>query len=80
MTTAKKAYLAVSGGLIAVGVVLAALGFALSGFDPKVFSASYDARTGTLELGGVEVEDVSGLPLLEQLSELGGVEFGSRVS
>lgn len=80
MTTAKKIYLAVSGGLIAVGVVLAALGFVLSGFDPEVFTASYDVRIGVLELGGVEVEDASGLPLLGQLLELGDIEIGSRAS
>lgn len=37
MTSAKKIYLAVAGGLVAAGVVLAGIGFIASGFDPAVF-------------------------------------------
>ena len=36
MTSAKKIYLAVAGGLVAAGVVLAGIGFIASGFDPAV--------------------------------------------
>lgn len=38
MTSAKKMYFAVASGLVAAGIVLAALGFALSGFNPQVFT------------------------------------------
>ena len=46
MTSAKRIYLAVAGGLVAAGVVL----------------------------GGVEVDDPTGLPLIEQLAEVGEVD------
>ena len=61
MTSAKKIYLAVAGGLVAAGVVLAGIGFIASGFDPAV-------------LGGVEVDDPMGLPLIEQLANLGEID------
>ena len=55
MTSAKKIYLAVAGGLVAAGVVLAGIGFIASGF-------------------GVEVDDPMGLPLIEQLANLGEID------
>lgn len=56
MTKSKKTYFAVAGGLAATGVVLAALGWALSGFSPHVFNTTIDLRDGDIVLGGVEVE------------------------
>lgn len=41
MTSAKKIYLAVAGGLVAAGVVLAGIGFIASGFDPAVIHNPY---------------------------------------
>ena len=67
MTSAKKIYLAVAGGLVAAGVVLAGIGFIASGFDPAVFTTQIDTRDSTIVLGGVEVDDPMGLPLIEQL-------------
>ena len=57
MTSAKKIYLAVAGGLVAAGVVLASIGFIASGFDPAVFTTQIDMRDSTIVLGGVEVDD-----------------------
>ena len=74
MTNAKKAYLAVAGGLVAAGVVLAGIGFAASGFDPAVFTTQIDMRDDTVILGGVEVGDTEGLPLIGQLAEIGEVD------
>lgn len=70
MTSAKKIYLAVAGGLVAAGVVLAGIGFIASGFDPAVFTTQIDTRDSTIVLGGVEVDDPMGLPLIEQLANL----------
>ncbi len=77
MTSAKKTLLAVSGGLVAFGIVLIALGFALSGFDTDVFTTTIDMRSREVVLGGVTVEDPTGLPLIEQLAGLGGVEVSA---
>ena len=74
MTSAKKIYLAVAGGLVAAGVVLAGIGFIASGFDPAVFSTQIDTRDSTIVLGGVEVDDPMGLPLIEQLANLGEID------
>ena len=75
MTSAKRIYLAVAGGLVAAGVVLAGIGFVASGCDPAVFSTRVDLRgDGVVVLGGVEVGDPTGLPLIEQLDELGAVD------
>ena len=75
MTSAKRIYLAVAGGLVAAGVVLAGIGFVASGCDPAVFSTQVDLRgDGAVVLGGVEVGDPTGLPLIEQLDELGAVD------
>ena len=62
MTSAKKIYLAVAGGLVVAGVVLAGIGFIASGFDPAVFTTQIDTRDSTIVLGGVEVDDPTGLP------------------
>ena len=77
MTNAKKIYLAVAGGLVAAGVVLAGIGFIASGFDPAVFTTQIDARDSTIVLGGVEVDDPTGLPLIEQLSQVGEVDVSA---
>ena len=73
MTSAKKIYLAVAGGLVAAGVVLAGTGFIASGLDPAVFTTQRDMRD-TIVLGGVEVDDPTGLPLIEQLAGIGEVD------
>lgn len=57
MTSAKKIYLAVSGGLIAAGIVLAGIGFIASGRDQAVFTTQIDMRDNTIVLGGVEVDE-----------------------
>ena len=62
MTSAKKIYLAVAGGLVAAGVVLAGIGFIASGFDPAVFTTQIDTRDSTIVLGGVEVDGPDGPP------------------
>lgn len=74
MTSAKKIYLAVAGGLVAAGVVLAGIGFIVSGCDPAVFTTQIDMRDDTIVLGGVEVDDPMGLPLIEQLAGIGEVD------
>lgn len=76
MNSAKKIYLAVAGGLVAAGIVLAGIGFISSGFDPAVFNTQIDLRgDGAVVLGGVEVDDPTGLPLIEQLAGIGGVDI-----
>lgn len=77
MTSAKKIYLAVAGGLVAAGVVLAGTGFIASGLDPAVFTTQIDMRDDTIVLGGVEVDDPTGLPLIEQLSQVGEVDVSA---
>ena len=74
MSIAKKTFLAVTGGLVAAGIVIAAMGFIASGFDPAVFSTQIDTRDDSIVLGGVEVDDPTGLPLIEQLAELGEID------
>ena len=69
MTSAKKIYLAVAGGLIAAGI-----GFIASGRDQAVFTTQIDMRDNTIVLGGVEVDDPMGLPLIEQLANLGEID------
>ena len=69
MTSAKKIYLAVAGGLVAAGVVLAGIGF--------IVSTQIDLRDDTVVLGGVEVDDPTGLPLIEQLSQVGEVDVSA---
>lgn len=67
MGNAKKIYLVVASGLVAVGLVLAGIGFVSSGFDLAVFNAQVDPRDDAVILGGVEVGDPTGLPLIGQL-------------
>lgn len=61
--------------LMGIGVVLSLAGFVLSGFDPRVFSASVDR--GTVVFGGVVVENPDDLPLISTLAEMGRVEYGA---
>ena len=77
MISAKKIYLAVAGGFVAAGVVLAGIGFIVSGCDPAVFNTQIDLRDDTVVLGGVEVDDPTGLPLIEQLSQVGEVDVSA---
>lgn len=80
MTSAKKIFLAVSGGLVALGLVLVAVGFAASGFDVEVFSTRIDLRDDTINIGGTEVDDPAGLPLIEQLAKAGDIEVTAPVA
>lgn len=75
MSYAKKIYLAVASGLVAAGIVLAGLGFVLSGLNPAVFTATVDGRDGTIVLGGTVVDDPSALPLIEQIADLGQINI-----
>lgn len=77
MTTAKKAVLAVSAGLIALGIVLMGAGFALGGFDPRVFSMTIDASRGIVQFGGQTIDNPEDYPLLGNLAYVGTVECGS---
>ena len=77
MTNAKKAFLSVSGGILALGIVFMACAYVLAGFDAAVFSATVDVGRDRVVLGGVEVEDYDDLPLLEQLAGLGQIGIGS---
>lgn len=67
MSSVKRIYLAVAGGLVATGLVLAAIGFVASGFNLAVLNTQIDLRDDTIILGGVEIDDPTGLPLIEQL-------------
>lgn len=73
MTSAKKIYLAVAGGLVAAGVVLAGIGFIASGFDPAVFTTQIDTRDSTIVLG-VEVDEYESIPFISQLANLGEID------
>ena len=73
MTSAKKIYLAVAGGLVAAGVVLG-IGFIASGFDPAVFTTQIDTRDSTIVLGGVEVDEHESIPFISQLANLGEID------
>ena len=77
MSSAKRIYLAVAGGLVAAGLVLAAIGFVASGFDLAVFNTQIDLRDDTVILGGVEVDDPTGLPLIEQLAKVGEIDVSA---
>ena len=77
MTSAKKIYLAVAGGLVAAGIVLAGIGFVSSGFDLAVFNTQIDLRDDTVILGGVEVDDPTGLPLSGRLAEVGEIDVSA---
>lgn len=75
MKSVTKVYLAVSGGILIIGIVLAALGFALSGFDLSIFTTTVDISSDTVILGGRQVDESVGLPLLNQLREAGNVSL-----
>lgn len=60
--------------LAGLGIVLSLAGFALSGFDPRVFSAKVDR--GTVSFGGTIVENSENLPFISTLAEMGSVEYG----
>ena len=74
MTSSKKIYLAVAGGLVAAGVVLAGIGFIASGLDPAVFTTQIDTRDDTIVLGGVEVDDPENISFISQLANLGEID------
>ena len=61
--------------LAGLGIVLSLAGFALSGFDPRVFSAKVDR--GTVSFGGTIVENPENLPRsFRRLPRWGSVEYG----
>ncbi|MBS6940843.1 MAG: hypothetical protein KH142_05075 [Slackia piriformis] len=60
--------------LIGAGLVLSIAGFALAGFDGRVFSATIDR--GTVTLGGTVVDDPSMLPIVSTIAEMGSIEYG----
>lgn len=72
MAIAKKSIRVIGVGFAAVGLVLMAAGFALSGFDPHVFTSQIDR--GTVVLGGQEVENPEKLPLLGIVAEMGAID------
>lgn len=80
MSSVKRIYLAVAGGLVATGLVLAAIGFVTSGFNLAVLNTQIDLRDDTIILGGVEIDDPTGLPLIEQLAEVGEIHIGSATT
>lgn len=73
MTNAKKTFFAVAGGLIAVGIVIAAIGFIASGLNPAVFSTQIDMRDNTIVLGGTKVDNPADIFPIEQIARLGEV-------
>ena len=80
MSSVKRTYLAVAGGLVATGLVLAAIGFVASGFNLAVLNTQIDLRDDTIILGGVEIDDPTGLPLIKQLAEVGEIHIGSATT
>ena len=76
MSNAKKAFLAVSSGMLALGLILMACGFVLSGFSFDVFTATVDPTRDRVVLGGVEVENYDELPLLKQIAQIGQIGIG----
>ena len=60
--------------LAGLGIVLSLAGFALSGFDPRVFSAKVDR--GPVSFGGTIVENPENLPFISTLAGMGSVEYG----
>lgn len=68
-----KVFYAVSGGLVAAGIVVMLAGLVASGFDARVFTASIDR--GTVTLGGEAVENPGEIPLLDRFaSEVGAID------
>lgn len=78
MSNAKKAFLAVSSGMLALGLILMSCGFVLSGFSLDVFTATVDPTRDRVVLGGIEVEDYTELPLLKQIAEIGQIGIESE--
>lgn len=74
MSNIKSALLAVSAGLVALGIVLMGAGFALGGFDPRVFMMHVDADRGTVQLGTSVIENPEEIPLLNTLIDLASPE------
>ena len=74
-TSARKTYLAVSGGIAALGIVLAGAGFAFSGFDLGVFTSTVDLRADKVVLGGTEVDDYDDLLVTGILGTIGSVDL-----
>lgn len=74
MSNIKSALLAVSAGLVALGIVLMGAGFALGGFDPRVFMMNVDADRGTVQLGTSVIENPEEIPLLNTLMDLASPE------
>lgn len=74
MSNIKSALLAVSAGLVALGIVLMGAGFALGGFDPRVFMMNVDADRGTVQLGTSVIESPEEIPLLNTLMDLASPE------
>ena len=74
MASAKRIYLAVEGGLVAAGLVLAGIGYVASGCNPAVFTTQLDARSGEIVLGGVEVEGPIGMYNLDRIFGLGDID------
>ena len=74
MASAKRIYLAVAGGLVAAGLVLAGIGYVASGCNPAVFTTQLDARSGEIVLGGVEVEGPIGMYNLDRIFGLGDID------
>lgn len=77
MTSAKRIYLAVAGGLVAAGLVLAGIGYAASGCNPAVFTTQLDARSGEIVLGGVEMEGPIGMYNLDRIFNLGQIDIAA---
>ena len=71
MKNIKGALLAISAGLAALGIVLMGTGFALGGFDPRVFMMNVDADKGVVQLGNKTIDNPEDIPLLNMLTELG---------
>lgn len=76
MSNAKKSFLAVSSGMLALGLILMACGFVVSGFSLDVFTATVDPARDRVVLGGVEVENYDELPLLKQIVQIGQIGIG----
>ncbi|MDO5043138.1 MAG: hypothetical protein Q4D92_06465 [Slackia sp.] len=74
----KAIWKTVACALIGVGLVLAFAGFALSGFDARVFSTTIDR--GTVTLGGTVIDDPDALPGISTIAEMGRIEYGASSS
>lgn len=68
MKTTRMFY-AVCAGIAALGVVLACIGFVLSGLNPQVFTTEIDLGRDGVSFGGVSVEHVEDVPLLSLLGD-----------